>query len=311
MAKEDYLLTDTKLVIISVSFVFNMMAVLMLFLLACRHVYCYYQDLFTKERKSVQHRRSPPKITTPYKLVSFFTTVVVVTGFLQSLSALQPVLPGYQGCRLGIFVAGAFWVSKLCTYYIFALRLHLVYDSSDWGIGKKRLIIASIGTSIYASVLATVYFRAWVVEPDPSKDAYNENGEDGDGFNVIYDRNSDISTVFNLCEQLDPLWFIFMYALFDVCLNLLYCYLFVRPIRSILLKMKDNESNLAPRSGGSNNVNNQRNLRLKMLAVGIKVAILSFVLLGSTCIAAAPFAFHITDIWSIDMMINATCLVVS
>ena len=267
-----------------------------LVLIAFFHFQYHYQDLYTRERRSVKHRRNPPELTPAYKLVTWMTSLTVLTAILANIGNEIGNLPSSFGhCKYTFNTATAgYYLIKLETYLIFALRLHLVYDGSPYEIGKNKLICTSVFLIIYTFAIVIVYIVLIGIEPD---NGFNNDAHD-DGFDVDFVDVSN-SEYFNLCKTIAPEWYASLIGGVDFLVNVVYVILFVIPIRKLAKSI-----NLSSRS-----LDDKDRLIGKMLVIGIKVYILSLVLFLTTLVAIGIYLATYIAVFSVDQIINITCLI--
>ena len=246
--------------------------------------YCklLYQDLFTTERKSVEHRRNAPAITTSYKLVGYatltqaiFTTLYIIA--VAGVSANQFLDMGTVACHIFQVGNSCITLSKIAIYWIFELRLYLVYGGTKYDRGIYKQTAFTIFLTIYAAFLF-----AWAVDGAVVQNFDDWKKETGD----------------EECAAVANPYFIILVAIFDVVFNASYVISFLLPIRDVIRNVQ----------GSDLNVHKKTTLSRKMIAVGLKVFILSAVLFVSSLLAAILYSVTGVNFFLIDVCANSTCL---
>ena len=274
-------------------------------ILACIiHTRNYCFDFYTKERKSVlSARKKPPTITTSYKLVSLCTLINLYMTLIYIFGALynELVITSLTECKIGLTISLTYLITKLLVYYVFQLRLHLVYKDSKYGISTRKQICFGLFLFIYCFVTIIWYIIMGIgnatVATSHDSDESDETVTDGWYFDTDFDKRIKICS-------LTPSWYFILYwSVFDTVINIVYVVLFVGPVSKIIKQLKNNNT--------SHDKKNAR-IRERMRALGLKVAIISCVLAITTIITGIFFGGGVNNmqinIGCIDVSIHATCL---
>ena len=278
------------------------------------HTKRFYSDFFTVERKSVSHRRTPPdKSRLYYRRVSWLTVALVIIGIWNTVSqvvvyfnkgAPRQNKQSFTACGFnGVSGWWSYFGVKLLIYYIFTFRLQLVYSGSSYEIPKwvlRGLIIFST-LWILAECLMVMIWS--LTETD------NEVDSTLDSFDTVYYPNGGYfadSIQLSACFQITPWWFLWIFVIgFDVAINFIYYTLFIVPVRRLARAVTPDAGSSVP----ENERKERSKVVTKMLVVGIKVGILSTVLVFSTIITWVIFVLYLTPLLSVDGVINIICLI--
>eukprot|EP01083_Nonionella_stella_P042748 115420_1 len=113
------------------------------------HLWKFYQDFFTTERKCLDHRRQKPVLDWAYRKGSyltlatllFYTTNLVITAFIFSTSTICSVVPTIVGAFAVFGAKGGLY----CTYIF---RLHQVFGPCAYGFSHKKLVCIAISVIV-------------------------------------------------------------------------------------------------------------------------------------------------------------------
>ena len=298
--------------------VWNIFCAVWIILACIIHTRNHYFDFYTTERRSVLNaRKKPPTITTPYKLVSLCTLINLYITLVYILGALYNglVITSLTECKIGLTISLTYLITKLLVYYVFQLRLHLVYKDSKYAISKRKQIGFAVFLFIYCFVTIIWYIimgigNATVATSDDSDD--NDDSDDTATDGWYFD--TDFDKRIKICS-LTPTWYFILYwSVFDTVINIVYVVLFVGPVRKIIKQLKDNKAGVGKNIDQLDPKADKKNARItqRMIALGLKVAIISCVLAMTTIITGIFFGGGVNNmqinIGCIDVSIHATCL---
>ena len=262
------------------------------------HGRMYYQDLFTEERKSVAHRATPPRITMGYKVVSFWTMVQVYATLGCVISLASGFIISFQGtvispraCSIGSVVGfTVYMIVKLSMYFVYELRLYLVYKNSKYEVKTIYLKILAAFTFCFLLFINVmyVYYFGWYENHD---DVTIETYKDG---------------LVQNCRIDGPLWLYSLFSMFDLFSTILYCYLFIKPIRGVIANVATDGLTF------DGDASKESRMMRRMLKVGYKVAILTttqFLTSIITVLLLFGLAGGIAiDVYPLDLVINTICI---
>ena len=124
---------ETEETFAAVGSVFYMIASVIMLIILINYSVKLFQDLFTKERKSVSHRRAAPTITDTYKLIIMLTYVAVFIYFIQVIGGLI----GYFSttdlqCDIKLtWIFVTYQLAKSSMYLVYLTRLYYVYSLNE------------------------------------------------------------------------------------------------------------------------------------------------------------------------------------
>ena len=293
------------------SIVYHICAII-LTIWAFEHCRRHWQDVYTQERKSVAHlkkigRKMPNRDSKSYKLVQIFTTLQVVFAALHCwalvLNLYIPyIMQSARACRVTIGLQALISLPKLLVFYVLTLRLDIYYFGAGtnvavnkdpnlyqvYGVPRKLLLWAIIGLSLYMLVMVVIFV---------SQAARNsDNKEPWRLINCVLE-STDIHLV--VCDVDVAIYFYVVWSFCDVGVNFIYVALFIYPLRSLISNIWKND-NLS--------LEKRRKLVRKIKKYGLKVLILSLVLSISTLSVSFIWGIFVINLFSIDDLINAICL---
>lgn len=268
------------------------------------YVLSYHSSVYYK---NFQHGNTNPAQSASSKTqsknyIERFTLIDVVIAFLYSLTlTINVFFANASNCKalLGIGVA-LVGVSKLFVYAVFALRLHVTYGGTQYGVSPSILK----GVIIFL----TVYWVTYLIILSVIGIDQEINGFDA----TFIDKGE-----YTQCFFAVPGWAVILWGFFDIVVNIWYCILFVKPIRQLITQLKLKQQNEQAQQqqqekDGSHVHVAEKELQHvkmeKMIRIGLKVAILSVILLVSTIVITLLYGLSI-NISSLDSVINAICLV--
>eukprot|EP01084_Bolivina_argentea_P164368 285753_1 len=125
-----------------------------------------YQDFFTDERKSLDHRSSKPKLTKEYKFAQYLT-LFVLFNYMMCAILFSVEMFSYtwdlQACIDINNVGGWFMLlGKGCMYFLFMCRLHICYNKSAYGYSKRFIEVIGWGNVAFGLIFEgiTTYMMA-------------------------------------------------------------------------------------------------------------------------------------------------------
>eukprot|EP01084_Bolivina_argentea_P274373 467652_1 len=252
-----------------------------------------YQDLFTTERKSLDHRRSKPVIDVSYKKATYLTlTTAILYTILLLCNAIQYNLS--KDCMLALIFIGwiAYFYSKAGLYLIYVLRLHQVYGLSAYGYKPTTLV--SIAGFIFVFCTA-MYIYAQVLMVTAS-------------YNTIYDDTDNVFPYYcTLVVTQQPHQMIVggLITLFDFVFGIGAIVFFIIPLNKVIYA-----------ASGGNRLPSEdpavEKRRTKMLYSGYKYKILVICASATTLAAVACYAAGLESValilLQLDNVINPICL---
>lgn len=248
------------------------------------HAFLHYQDFYTEERKPVSYRRRPPSITPIYKLVGYVTliqvffTVMIQAGTILLYAADNDKPNMLQYCDLAVVLCTSGMLTKLFIYYAYELRLYLVYQGTKYERKKCTRILLPVILTIWGLLMVV-----WSLE--------------GGGVSII--GAFPTWMLDGRCEGIPQAPYLLSFLGFDFGCGLMYVIFFIIPIRDVIRSVQ----------GSKLNVQKQSKLSKKMIAVGLKVTILSAVVWVSTLVNFVIFGATGLPLINIDYCVNSLCLI--
>eukprot|EP01083_Nonionella_stella_P073264 197964_1 len=159
------------------------------------HCVKVYQDLFTPERKSLDHRRAKTVIDAVYKKATYLTlATAILYTILLLCNAIQYNLS--KDCMLALIFIGwiAYFYSKAGLYLLYIMRLHQVY-----GLSKPTtlasiagfIIVFCTAMYIYAQVLMVTELYNTIYDDTDNRKSYRSHARDKE--EIEKRRSSDTS----------------------------------------------------------------------------------------------------------------------
>ena len=263
------------------------------------HSRAFYQDFYTKTRDSVSHLPYLPIISKDYKLAAWATILNILATTIYAICSVYraTLTVSYIECQwLATLNTISFYIAKFLTFFIFSLRLHMVYGESSYKYNplllKTVLLFITLylfGFGIIAQVLTLLIIpnRAEISEDGTTILTLSE-------WDIIYMKHEQ--SWIELCELYLPPWYGIVYITMDMLINIFYCTLFVIPIRKVI-----NNMDMGNKKDG-------KKLSSKLIAVGFKVTILTIFVFVSTVVTTIIYLTTFLNTWSLDMFINALSL---
>ena len=118
-----------------------------------------YQDLFTKERKSIKHKSVKPSLNKLYIIVTICATITTFCFFITSLIGLFAVWG--IGCKIIFYFSLSSWeLGKGFMYIVFLIRLHTSFGKSIYAYNVYFLIgfgsMVAV-TTVTCAILTGIY----------------------------------------------------------------------------------------------------------------------------------------------------------
>ena len=289
--------------------IINLIAALVLIVCTCVHAYNVHSDLFTKQRQSVDQgvRRKKPKLSTDYKLVSlatlgngvfgsFYVIVYTVGLFSSSIAYCGGVKIPEIPVQL---------TAKLMMYYVFTIRFHMVYKGSKYDFNPRTLKCVVLILTCYVLFAVSASTSVFIKFSGESVKQGKEMSTDYMGQEWALEHQTGENDIDNHCPTTVPNYFIGLFALFEIVVNIVFCITFILPIRDVIRNVHDlnKGSSKSPASGRSR----KSPITKKMLFVGCKVCILSGVQFLSTLFNLLMFNAGVV-VTPCDDLINFICL---
>eukprot|EP01083_Nonionella_stella_P316850 1151116_1 len=256
------------------------------------HSFKVYQDFFTDERKSLNHRLNKPKLTQDYKFVQYLTLFVIFNYMMCAIlfSAEMFNYNTLQSCIDTNNVGGWFMLlGKGCIYYLFMCRLDVCYGKSAYGYSKTLIRVVGWGNVAFGLLFEgfTTYMMArywgWFADVDEFPNPCYPIVIPGD--------------------YTSPLFFSTTMMAWDFSMNVLALVLFLNPLRKVLKWKLPCNSNDAVEKPDSN-------LTRSMVYIAIKYTILTaFASLSTSFIWGFVFFFpdsYVVVSW--DVVVNSCCI---
>eukprot|EP01083_Nonionella_stella_P022038 60928_1 len=195
-------------------------------LLTSVHSFKFYQDFYTKERLSVQHRRHQPHMDTTYKRASHVTLVTVM--FCTMFLVFQAIQYNFMTTNCGagavtILTGLGLYGAKGGLYCTYVFRLHQVYRQSVYRYSTTKLVaVASIAVVVSMALFVFLTFGSFAAP-------------------VIYDDTDGTFPWFCQILMKDPYQAMVggVMVLFDVTASVLSIVGFTYPLKKVLQSEKD------------------------------------------------------------------------
>ena len=235
-------------------------ALMINFLIVCVHSVKTYQDLCTKERRSVSHRRRNPEKTNKYKLSSYMTITSIWSQFIANILFVMhrlvnknieihafyycPQANNAQNQKTILFLSLLlFHCAKIFLYIDRILSYYMVYEDTIYMIRTKY--ISLIFSTIFFSWAFFIWCECWFVFQYDQKS------------NALISMNSFIVIVFT----------------YDILMHVVCCYMFTIPIKNIIKSISSENDD------DENNTNNieigRTKVEQKLMRVGEQIYLLT------------------------------------
>ena len=179
-------------------------------------------------------------------------------------------------CKVALAANSFISVAKLLVYYVFEIKLYMVYGDTKY----RRSKALRIGTAIFITIYAA-FILVWGIDAVTWGDYSNWPKRDNDECGVIASK-----------------WFIFCVVLFDLAFNAVYVWLFMVPIRSILANMKKEKWP----------THKKALLQRKVLVHALKTFILCSVLFVASILSGFIYVISGFNAFLIDVAVDAACV---
>ena len=180
------------------------------------------------------------------------------------------------------------FLAKFFMWLLFIVRLDMIFGNSSHGYKKRTLscigIIATL-MSLFIIVLSILVFGVGI-EGGPNQVYYFHD------YNKT--KNGKLTFPASCDEAWKGFWWLVdagSYLIFDLIMNIVYCSLFVIPLRKI---------------NKSLDISNQSS---KIIGIARKVTILTVTLCISSIISFFANPIGLQSIWTIDLVVNILCLI--
>ena len=218
-----------------------------------------------------KHNRSASKASDAEHLSKLVFILPILSYFFYTLTLLLGPLGilNLISCNIIAYLGPPFWIfSKMWMYLVFIYRLFLVYGQSIFKYNVKILIIMTITTIIYT--FGAITLKILTVEPL-----------------LVYGINNQI-----ICTRIDKFFFANVIgAIFDIIINTLCCYLFIRPLLKLKKFPVDDED------------------IIEISNIILKYVILSFIATLSTVLILIIMAVSKISVFvTVDIVINCICI---
>lgn len=116
-----------------------------------------FQDLCTKERKSVSKRRNKPTLTSAHKFIHISTCISILCAAISIISStISWFITNDLYCDIQkTFVLTGIQAQKTWMYLVFLIRLYTVYAQSAFSYSKKSITIWCIIVIVYGIITLT------------------------------------------------------------------------------------------------------------------------------------------------------------
>eukprot|EP01084_Bolivina_argentea_P299841 516896_1 len=114
-----------------------------------------YQDLYTKDRRSVAHRRNKPTLTKSYRLVNILTLVSMCCYSMSTFSGIpSPFATSDLDCDISMTMVIMFiQAGKTSMYILFLTRLYTIYEHSAYSYSKKCIGFFTVLNALYGLMM--------------------------------------------------------------------------------------------------------------------------------------------------------------
>ena len=263
-----------------------------------------YQDLFTKERLSIQSNKNEskdnmnksktnanlntkrgPKVTLLYKTIAIFVVLACWHyTFVIIFSLISKFEFGQIYCyEIVIWDSWNFQFAKMYMYLVFITRLHIVYKSSAYAFKPIKLKIISIFIIIICFVINII---TSIVQT-----TYSE----------YYQHKYIPSDIGAICKADTYIITVGLIVLLDMTFAIGTIIVFLSPLRKIVRHLTQRNNNLSPQV--------KRSMK-RLMAVGRKFAILAIMAMITTISLMVVFGLtNITALIPLDFLTNQTCMV--
>eukprot|EP01084_Bolivina_argentea_P312681 541354_1 len=210
------------------------------------------------------NNKSESKLTFILPMLSY--TFYITTALCGNLSIL-----GVKGCRFSVYIGPTCWfIAKMFMYLLFIYKSYVVYSDSAFAYNNKILLILVTFIVLYTACIAIINLITMEI-------------------GIMHDSNNITVCYANASPIL-----VIITVLFDLSINTLCCYVFVRPL--MILNNRE--------------INGQKNRQsTRMYRMISKCSVLTFVAATTTFVLLGMMAATgINSIIAIDIAINCICI---